>query len=124
MCITIMASKLRKWRYMPRVGKNGVKLRLLSEEEEDVHLQEGMKAEESVFSIDYDVWVDEQNRARRFDMTVHTFQSNVDMTMNSSYRFSKFNEPVVISPPKPSEVGDNAAFTQLLLTAAKAKKSA
>jgi LppX_LprAFG lipoprotein len=70
------------------------------------------------------VWVDEQNRARRFDMTVHTFQSNVDMTMNSSYRFSKFNEPVVIIPPKASEVGDNTAFTQMLVTAAKAKKSA
>jgi LppX_LprAFG lipoprotein len=70
------------------------------------------------------VWVDQQNRARRFDMTVHTFQSNVDMTMNSSYRFSKFNEPVVISPPKASEVGDNTAFTQMLVTAAKAKKSA
>jgi hypothetical protein len=46
------------------------------------------------------------------------------MTMNSSYRFSKFNEPVVIIPPKASEVGDNTAFTQMLVTAAKAKKSA
>ncbi|MEO7990711.1 MAG: hypothetical protein ABI663_14280 [Chryseolinea sp.] len=64
---TIMASKLRKWRYMPRVGKNGSKLRLLSEEEEDVHLQEGMKAEESVFSIDYDVWVDENTGEVQID---------------------------------------------------------
>ena len=35
-------------------------MRLLSEEEEDVHLDEGMQAEENVFSIDYDVWVDEE----------------------------------------------------------------
>ena len=64
---TVMAKKLRKWRYMPRVGKNGNKLRLLSEEEEDVHLQEGMKAEENVFSIDYDVWVDEKTGEVQID---------------------------------------------------------
>lgn len=53
--------KLRKWRYMPRVNpKTGNKMRLLAEHEEDVHLDEGMKAEEDVFSIDYDVWVDEK----------------------------------------------------------------
>jgi hypothetical protein len=53
--------KLRKWRFMPRVNpKTGNKMRLLAEHEEDVHLDEGMKAEEDVFSIDYDVWVDEQ----------------------------------------------------------------
>jgi len=57
---TIINRKLRKWRYMPRVGKSGNKLRLLGEEEEDVHLEEGMRAEENVFSIDYDVWVDER----------------------------------------------------------------
>lgn len=52
--------KLRRWRYLPRVNaKNGRKMRLLSEDEEDVHLDEGMKAEENIFSIDYDVWIDE-----------------------------------------------------------------
>ncbi len=64
---TVMSKKLRKWRYMPRIGKNGNKLRLLSEEEEDVHLQEGMKAEENVFSIDYDVWVDEKTGEVQID---------------------------------------------------------
>jgi len=58
---TILNKKLNKWRYMPRVGKSGNKLRLLGEEEEDVHLEEGMRAEENVFSIDYDVWVDEKS---------------------------------------------------------------
>ena len=45
---------------MPR-RSSGAQLRLLSEEEEDVHLAEGMRAEENVFSIDYDVWIDEKN---------------------------------------------------------------
>ncbi|MBL0743465.1 hypothetical protein JI741_19690 [Chryseolinea sp. Jin1] len=57
---TILNRKLRKWRFMPRKGKDGNLLRLLSEEEEDVHLEEGMRAEENVFSIDYDVWMDEK----------------------------------------------------------------
>jgi hypothetical protein len=53
--------KLAKWRYMPRVNaKTGNKMRLLAEHEEDVHLDAGMKAEEDVFSIDYDVWIDEE----------------------------------------------------------------
>jgi hypothetical protein len=53
--------KLRKLRYSPRINpKTGNKMRLLSEEEEDVHLDEGMQAEENVFSIDYDVWIDEK----------------------------------------------------------------
>lgn len=56
---TILNRKLRKWRYTPRVSKTGTPMRLLGEEEEDVHLQEGMKAEESAFSVDYDVWMDE-----------------------------------------------------------------
>jgi hypothetical protein len=59
---TKLNSKLKKWRYMPRVNpKTGNKMRLLSEEEEDVHLDLGRQAEESIFSIDYDVWIDEKS---------------------------------------------------------------
>lgn len=54
--------KLKKWRFMPRINpKTGNKMRLLAEHEEDVHLDEGMRAEEDVFSVDYDVWLDEQS---------------------------------------------------------------
>jgi hypothetical protein len=52
--------KLKVLRYKPRLSSTGNQMRLLSEEEEDVHLDEGMQAEESVFSVDYDVWVDEK----------------------------------------------------------------
>ena len=59
---TKLSAKLRKWRYLPRVNpKTGHKMRLLSEDEEDVHLDAGMQAEENVFSIDYDVWLDEKS---------------------------------------------------------------
>jgi hypothetical protein len=56
-----LEKKMKKWRYKSRVNKkNGNVMKLLSEEEEDVHLDEGMQAEENVFSVDYDVWVDEE----------------------------------------------------------------
>ncbi len=65
---------LKKWRYMPRVNpKTGNKMRLLAEHEEDVHLDEGMKAEEDVFSIDYDVWIDEQTN----DVLVEKYQGHL-----------------------------------------------
>jgi hypothetical protein len=53
--------RLKKLRYTPRVSpKTGKEMKLLSEEEEDVYLDEGMQAEENVFSVDYDVWIDEE----------------------------------------------------------------
>lgn len=55
-----LAKKLRKLRYHPRKSPAGNVMKLLTEDEEDVHLDEGMQAEENVFSIDYDVWVDEK----------------------------------------------------------------
>jgi hypothetical protein len=56
----VLAKKLNRLRYTPRKNpKTGHLMRLLSEDEEDVYLDEGMQAEEQVFSVDYDVWVDE-----------------------------------------------------------------
>ncbi len=54
--------KLRRLRYAPRISSTGNRMKLLTEEEEDVHMDEGMKAEENIFSIDYDVWVDEKTK--------------------------------------------------------------
>lgn len=57
----VQAKKLKLYRYTPRVNpKTGNKMKLLSEEEEDAFLDEGMQAEENVFSVDYDVWIDEE----------------------------------------------------------------
>ncbi|MGE0589627.1 MAG: hypothetical protein AB7O48_13710 [Cyclobacteriaceae bacterium] len=59
---TKLNRKLKRWRYTPRTNpKTGNKMRLLTEAEEDVHLNEGMQAEENIFSIDYDVWIDEKS---------------------------------------------------------------
>lgn len=51
--------KLKRLRYTPRINpSNGNKMKLLSEDEEDAYLDEGMQAEEDAFSVDYDVWID------------------------------------------------------------------
>lgn len=56
-----MHAKMRKLRYTPRTNpKTGNKMKLLSESEEDAYLDEGKQAEENVFSVDYDVWIDEE----------------------------------------------------------------
>jgi hypothetical protein len=54
-------TRLKALRYQPRISpKSGKAMKLLGEEEEDAYLDEGMQAEENVFSIDYDVWKDEE----------------------------------------------------------------
>ncbi|MEI9921700.1 MAG: hypothetical protein WDO14_23350 [Bacteroidota bacterium] len=71
---TALNRKLRKWRYMPRVNPaTGNKMRLLREDEEDIHLNEGMQAEENVFSIDYDVWIDEKTK----DIKIEKYQGHL-----------------------------------------------
>ena len=76
--------KLKKWRYMPRVNpKTGNKMRLLAEHEEDVHLDEGMRAEEDVFSVDYDVWFDEKSN----DVLVEKYQGHIQALQCGSCGF-------------------------------------
>jgi hypothetical protein len=71
---TKLNSKLKKWRYMPRINpKTGNKMRVLSEAEEDVHLDAGKRAEEDVFSIDYDVWIDEKTN----DIQIEKYQGHL-----------------------------------------------
>jgi hypothetical protein len=54
-----LSKRLERLRYTPRINpKTGNKMKLLSETEEDAYLDEGMQAEEDVFSVDYDVWID------------------------------------------------------------------
>jgi hypothetical protein len=80
---TVIDKKLKKWRYMPRTSSTGSKMRLLSEEEEDVHLEEGMQAEENIFSMDYDVWVDEKSG----DIKIEKYQGHLQALKCNSCGF-------------------------------------
>lgn len=77
---TRLDKKLKRYRYATRINpKTGNKMRLLSEEEEDVHLDEGMIAEENVFSIDYDVWMDEKTgdvKVEKYEGRLQALQCN------------------------------------------------
>lgn len=58
-----LQKRLERLRYTPRINpKTGNRMQLLSEDEEDAFLDEGMQAEENVFSVDYDVWIDPKTK--------------------------------------------------------------
>ena len=95
--------KMKKWRYKPRVNKKtGNTMKLLSEEEEDVHLDEGMQAEENVFSVDYDVWVDEETE----DVHIEKYPGHLIAYQCNSCGFKTMRlvrEEIVIAPTEYSE---------------------
>lgn len=70
--------RLKALRYSPRVNPNtGNLMKLLSEEEEDVHLEPGMQAEENLHAVDYDVWIDQATgftRIEKYDGHLHALQ--------------------------------------------------
>ncbi len=95
--------KMKKWRYKPRINKkNGNVMKLLSEDEEDVHLDEGMQAEENVFSVDYDVWVDEETG----DVKIEKYPGHLLALQCNSCGFKTMKlvkEEIVIAPTDGSD---------------------
>ena len=70
--------RLKVLRYKPRLSpKTGKPMKLLSEEEEDAYLDEGMQAEENLFSMDYDVWKDDETgyiKIEKYSGHLHAIQ--------------------------------------------------
>lgn len=102
---TVLDKKLKKWRYIARINpKNGNKMRLLSEEEEDVHLEEGMIAEENVFSIDYDVWIDEKTG----DVLVEKYEGRLQALRcgNCGFYTMRVIKEEVTKAPSSGEAGE------------------
>lgn len=102
---TIMHKKLKKLRYTPRINpENGHEMRLLGEHEEDVHLEEGMQAEENIFSVDYDVWVDESTgytKIEKYPGHLEALQCN-----NCGFYTMKVVREEIIEPPTPEKDGE------------------
>lgn len=102
---TRVSKKLKKWRYMPRVNpKNGNQMRLLGEEEEDVHLDEGMMAEENVFSVDYDVWIDDatgETKIEKYQGHLEALQCN-----NCGFHTMRVKREEIIKKPTETEAGE------------------
>lgn len=96
--------RLKKLRYTPRISPDGRVMKLLSEEEEDVYLDEGMQAEENAFSVDYDVWIDEISgftKIEKYNGRLHALQCS-----ECNYQTLKVDHEEVIQPATETEEGE------------------
>lgn len=94
----LLESKLNRLRFKPRISpETGKKMKLLSEEEEDVHLTEEMIQHEESFAYEYDVWLDEETGHKfieRYDMHYHA-----EVCPNCNFRTLKDKHEEVIKSP-------------------------
>jgi hypothetical protein len=64
---SVVEKRLIAIRFKPRISKSGQKMRLLSEEEEDIHLTDEMIKDEEDLKFEYDVWLDESSGEKYFE---------------------------------------------------------
>ncbi|GAA5034509.1 hypothetical protein GCM10011506_29600 [Marivirga lumbricoides] len=114
--------RLKKLRYTPRVSpKTGKPMKLLSEEEEDVYLDEGMQAEEDIFSVDYDVWVDEETgytKIEKYSGHLHALQCS-----ECNYQTLKVVKEEIIKSPTTMEEGELMKYFKCSYCGHKARKT-
>jgi hypothetical protein len=114
--------RLKKLRYSPRVSpKTGKPMKLLSEEEEDVYLDEGMQAEEDAFSVDYDVWIDEETgftKIEKYNGRLHALRCP-----ECNYQTLKVVKEEIIKSPTHDEEGELMKFYQCGYCGHKERKS-
>jgi hypothetical protein len=114
--------RLKVLRYRPRISpKTGKAMKLLSEDEEDAYLDEGMQAEENVFSIDYDVWKDLETgyvKIEKYSGHLHAIQCP-----ECNYQTFKIVKEEIIRHPAPNEEGELMKHYQCGYCGYKAKKN-
>ncbi|HHP7240959.1 MAG TPA: hypothetical protein ACFCUD_04775 [Cyclobacteriaceae bacterium] len=113
--------RLKKLRYTPRVSPDGRKMKLLSEEEEDVYLDEGMQAEEDAYSVDYDVWIDEVSgftKIEKYNGRLHALQCP-----ECNYQTLKVAREEIIQSPTTTEEGELMKYFECGYCGHKERKS-
>ena len=114
--------RLKALRYKPRVSpKTGKAMKLLGESEEDAYLDEGMQAEENVFSVDYDVWKDEETgyvKIERYSGHLHALQCP-----ECNYQTFKVVREEILKPATISQEGELLKHYQCGYCGYKAKKT-
>jgi hypothetical protein len=114
--------RLKALRYSPRISpKTGKPMKLLSEDEEDSYLDEGMQAEENVFSIDYDVWKDLETgyvKIEKYSGHLHAIQCP-----ECNYQTFKIVKEEILKHPAPDEEGELMKHYQCGYCGYKAKKN-
>lgn len=113
--------RLKKLRFSPRINpNNGNMMKLLSEDEEDVHLDEGMQAEENMLSIDYDVWLDEETgytKIEKYNGHLHALECP-----ECNYLTFKVKKEELIVNPTASTEGELVKFYNCAYCGHKSKK--
>ena len=114
--------RLKVLRYKPRISpKTGKPMKLLSEDEEDAHLDEGMQAEENVYSVDYDVWKDEETgfiKIEKYAGHLHAIQCP-----ECNYQTFKVNREEITKQPTELEQGEIIKHYQCSYCGYKARKT-
>ncbi|MEJ0054296.1 MAG: hypothetical protein WDN75_00760 [Bacteroidota bacterium] len=114
--------RLKVLRYKPRISpKTGKPMKLLSEEEEDVHLDEGMQAEENLYSVDYDVWKDEETgfiKIEKYAGHLHAIQCP-----ECNYQTFKVLREEIVKQPTELEEGELIKHYQCSYCGYKARKN-
>jgi hypothetical protein len=114
--------RLKVLRYKPRISpKTGRPMQLLGEEEEDAYLDEGMQAEENVFSMDYDVWKDEETgyiKIERYSGHLHALQCP-----ECNYQTFKITREEILKPATATEEGELVKHYQCGYCGHKARKT-
>ncbi|HEX6890404.1 MAG TPA: hypothetical protein VF141_06920, partial [Chryseolinea sp.] len=114
--------RLKALRYKPRVSpKTGKAMKLLGESEEDAYLDEGMQAEENVFSVDYDVWKDEETgyvKIERYSGHLHALQCP-----ECNYQTFKVVREEILKPASVTQEGELLKHYQCGYCGYKAKKT-
>jgi len=100
-----LMKRLDRIRNKPRISPDGNKMRKLSEEEEDAHLDESMIAEEAsaVHSVDYDVWIDEKTGHKKIEKYFDYLHT--EECPDCGYYTLKIDIEEIVTPPTHSEAG-------------------
>jgi hypothetical protein len=112
--------RLKALRYKPRISPSGRAMKLLSEEEEDVYLDEGMQAEEDVYSVDYDVWIDEESgftKIEKYAGHLHALQCP-----ECNYQTFKVAKEEILKAPSSTEEGELMKYFECGYCGHKSKK--
>jgi len=117
---TLIEKRLQRLRYQPRVSSAGNQMKLLGESEEDVYLDEGMQAEENIFSVDYDVWIDEKTNETKIEKYKGHLHAEKSPTCGY-YTLRVVKEEILESPTEDKE-GTLIKYYECSYTGYKTKK--
>lgn len=98
-----LENRLNRLRNTPRVSPDGNKMRKLSEEEEDAHMDADQIAEEgsSIHSVDYDVWLDEKTGFKKIEK-YYAYHHSEECQHCGYMTLRILNEEVTVKPTQDS----------------------